>query len=180
MIQIKDPNDARDKPKPYSIKETKKLLKGATARERAIILLGADGGLRLAEMQSLKWSGVDTEENKLSFVGKGSKDAEVTATDRLIAALAAMPREGKLVFGIRRSRIQQLFTKRCQDVKVKPRGVHNLRHTAGTRLYELTRDLLIVKRHLRHSSTVTSELYAHLANEDYFDAVKMLETNGYA
>ena len=179
-IQIKDPNPPEDKPDPYTTKEITKLLKGATDRERALILLGADAGMRLAEIASLQWTGIDAEREKLTFTGKGGKIGKIDVTPRVIAALVALPRDGELVFGIGRSRIQQIFTKRCQDMKVKPRGVHNLRHTCGTRLYEITRDLLVVKRHLGHSSTTTSEIYAHLADGDYQDAVKLLETNGYA
>ena len=180
MIQIKDPNPPEDKPDPYTTKEITKLLKGATDRERALILLGADAGMRLAEIASLQWTGIDAERNLLTFIGKGSKTGKVSVTSRVIVALDAMPRGGEQVFSVGRSRLQQLFTKRCKVAKVKPRGIHNLRHTCGTRLYELTRDLLVVKRHLRHSSTTTSEIYAHLADGDYQDAVRLLETNGYA
>ena len=179
-IQIKDPNPPEDKPDPYTTKEITKLLKGATARERALILLGADAGMRLAEIVNLQWTDIDAERNLLTFIGKGSKTGKISVTPRVIAALEAMPREGELVFNVGRSRLQQIFTRRCQDAKVKPRGIHNLRHTCGTRLYAATRDLLVVKRHLRHSSTTTSEIYAHLADGDYHEAVKMLETNGYA
>ncbi len=179
-IRVRDPNPAEDKPDPYTTAEIKKLLDGADARERALILLGSDGGLRLAEIQSLHWSGVDAERNLLKFTGKGSKLARVTVTNRVIQALEQIDREGDQVFNIKRRRLQQIFTNRCIDAGVAPRGVHNLRHTCGTRLYEITKDLLVVKRHLRHSSTVTSEIYAHLADGDYFEAVKKLETNGYA
>ena len=180
-IQIRNPDKAEDKIDPFTVDEVKKLLEGANDRERALILLGVDGGLRLEEIQKLKWSGVDSDRNLLKFKGKGSKSAKVTVTDRVIAALEAMKNgDSDTVFKIGRRRLQQIFTRRCQDAGVKPRGIHSLRHSCGTRLYELTRDLLIVKRHLRHSSTVTSEIYAHLADGDYQEAVKMLESNGYA
>lgn len=179
-IQIRDPNPAAEKPDPYTIKEIKQLLRGANARQRVLILLGVDGGLRLAEMASLSWKGVDSDRNLLKFVGKGRKNAKVTVTSRVINSLEAV-KDGKAerVFNISHRRLQQIFTARCEEVGVNPRGIHNLRHSCGTRLYELTKDLLVVKRHLRHSSTVTSEIYAHLANADYFEAVALLETNGY-
>ena len=180
-IRVRDPNPSEDKPDPYTIKEVKKLLKGANAREHAFILLGVDGGLRLSEIQSLKWSGIDADRNLLKFKGKGMKAAKVTVTNRVIAALDVVKESGgDKPFNVGTRRLQQIFTRRCEDAGVAPRGVHNLRHSCGTRLYELTRDLLVVKRHLRHSSTVTSEIYAHLANADYFEAIAKLETNGYA
>ena len=179
-VSVHDPNAGTIKADPYMIDEMRKLLDGADERERAVILLGADCGLRLAEMVSLKWSGVDAERKLLKFIGKGSKKAKVNATSRCIDALNALPREGDKVFGIGRSRLQQLFAKRCQDAGIKGRGIHDLRHCCGTRLYAATRDLLVVKRHLRHSSTTTSELYATLADEDFLAAVKKLESNGYS
>lgn len=39
-------------------------------------------------------------------------------------------------------------------------GVHSLRHSSGTRLYRETRDLMLVRDHLGHSSVSTSERYA--------------------
>lgn len=178
-IRIRDPNPIYEKADPYTIAEVKRLLSGANERERCLILLGVDGGLRLAEMCNLKWSGVDQERKLLKFTGKGSKQAKVTATKRLIAALDAMPRTSDRIFQVSRRRLQQIFDRRCEDAKVSGRGVHALRHSCGTRLFELTDNLLIVKRHLRHSSTVISEIYAHLSDTKYLDAVARLESNGY-
>lgn len=175
-IRVRDPDSAAVKADPYTVAEIGKLLKGANKRERALILLGADGGLRLAEMQSLKWEGVDSDLKQLKFIGKGKKAADVLATDRLIESLEAM-RDGKStnIFKVSSRRLQQIFTKRCQDAGVRPRGVHNLRHSCGTELYRITKDLLIVMRHLRHSSPVVTQIYAHIADSEYHEAVEALE-----
>jgi len=65
----------------------------------------------------------------------------------------------------------------CSRAEVRPRRFHDLRHSCGTRLYQVTRDLLVVQRHLRHSSARTSEVYAHLAEGDYQKAIVGGETN---
>jgi integrase len=74
--------------------------------------------------------------------------------------------------------VQQILEQRCNRADVRCRGIHNLRHTCGTRLYEETRDLQVVAKHLGHSSTKTAEIYAHLADSDYREAVDALDSNG--
>jgi integrase/recombinase XerC len=48
----------------------------------------------------------------------------------------------------------------CQAAEVTPKGVHVLRHSAGTRLYAETRDLEATARHLGHSKLETTRIYA--------------------
>lgn len=48
------------------------------------------------------------------------------------------------------------------EVVKRESGIHALRHSAGTILYQMTRDLEIVKRFLRHSRiATTSDIYVH-------------------
>lgn len=82
------------------------------------------------------------------------------------------------VIGLSGQRIHELFRDLCREAEVDPRRYHNLRHSCGTRLYRETHDLLTVARHLGHSTTKTSELYAHLADSDYDAAVDSLDGNG--
>ena len=51
-------------------------------------------------------------------------------------------------------------------------GVHALRHSAGTILYEMTRDLELVKRFPRHSRIgTTSDIYVHPSDAMAVEAV---------
>lgn len=177
-VRVTDPTSREEKADPYTASELRKLLRSANARERVLVLLAADGGLRLAEAVSLTWAQVDLQRLQLTVQGKGGKRAKVAMTHRLDRALKALHREGDRVIGVNRSRVQQLFGALCRRVGVKPRGYHALRHSAGTRLYQATRDLALVQRHLRHASARTSEIYVHLAEGDYRKAIAALETNG--
>lgn len=177
-IRVTDPTPREEKADPYTVEELRRLLAVADARERALVLLAADAGLRLAEVVSLTWSGVDLQRKQLTVEGKGGKRAKVAATDRLIKALRPLGRREGPIRGVSRRRVQQLFHRLCVRAGVKPRGYHALRHSCGTRLYRATRDLLVVQRHLRHSSARTSEIYAHLSAVDYRKAVAGLEDNG--
>ena len=48
----------------------------------------------------------------------------------------------------------------CRAAEVTPKGVHALRHSAGTRLYAETRGLEATARHLGHSKLETTRIYA--------------------
>lgn len=141
-------------------------------QERVILLLGSHGGLRVSEMLSLNWADVDLRAGELRVVeGKGGKTAHVTISPKLAEALLTYrrameagghPREEVLElrsqFGVF-NRLNRL----CQRAEVTFKGVHALRHAAGTRLYRQTGDLGQVQDHLRHS---TLDMARHYAKAD--------------
>lgn len=181
-FQVRNSSKGTIKAQPFSDDELNQMLAIANERERALILLGADGGLRVAEMASLRWKGIDTLKSELRFTGKGSKDAVVRCTPRLLDALSKLPRpdgNGNFqVFACGKRRIQQIFARLCEKAEVGKRGIHNLRHSSGTRLYSLTKDILAVKRHLRHSDITSSMIYAHLDDAEFYQAIDKLGMNG--
>lgn len=178
-ITVREATNPKEKADPYSVEELNALLSEANTRDRAIILLAADGGLRLSEIADLQWGAVDLSRRQLTVTGKGRKLRRPKITRRLRDALKALPEPHTGdVIGVGRERIQQLWRDLCKRAGVNPRGIHNARHTCGTRLYEKTRDLQAVARHLGHSTTKTSELYAHLGDNDYAAAVDALDGNG--
>jgi len=181
-LKVADKTPPREKVKFYTRDELARLLTEADPLERAIVLLGADEGLRVAEMAALKWRNVDFQRRTLTVVGKGRKMARVVLTARCAGALRTYAgssgprrRAGADVFDVTASRIQQIVRTLCRRAKVSPLGVHALRHSCGTRLYEVTRDLKIVARHLRHADISSAAVYAHLADSDYREAVAQLE-----
>jgi integrase/recombinase XerC len=49
---------------------------------------------------------------------------------------------------------------------------HSLRHTSLTNLYSTTKDLLLVQKHARHASAISTEIYAHVSDEAVRRAVE--------
>jgi len=180
-VRVVDPISPAEKADPYASEELTAMLKNALPRERALILLGADAGLRVGEIALLTWEDVHLRAKEIRVRGKGGRVATVAITERLKATLQALPYPHRgPVFDVSRRRLQQMISQAAKRAGVRPRGLHALRHSCGTRLYALTRDLLAVRRHLRHSSARTSEIYAHLADTDYRAAVDRLDGNGVA
>ena len=137
--------------------------------DRVLVLLGAHAGLRVSEMLALRWDEVDVGARELLVrAGKGNKTALVQLTPRLAfelehwrrVRLAAGDGEGHVLrlrsqYGLYR-RLKAL----CGRTEVRFKGVHALRHAAGTRLYRQTGDLGQVQDHLRHATLDMARRYA--------------------
>ena len=67
---------------------------------------------------------------------------------------------------------------RNAEIEIVPResGLHALRHSAGTILYQQTRDLELVKRYLRHTRIgTTSDIYVHPDDNVAVEAVETMK-----
>lgn len=142
-------------------------------QEAVILLLGSHGGLRVSEMLRLTWSDVDLRQGELLVrEGKGGKTATVALSPRLHEALSAYKRQrsAELAVAVReRLTVLELRSQYgvfnrlralCLRADVTFKGVHALRHSAGTRLYHQTGDLGQVQDHLRHSTLDMARRYA--------------------
>ena len=141
-------------------------------QERVILLLGAHAGLRVSEMLRLLWSDLDLRAGELLVrLGKGGKTAGVAVSPKLAKALTvyrrAMEARGEPRQEVLELRSQfGVFNRMrllCQRAEVNFKGVHALRHSAGTRLYLQTGDLGQVQDHLRHA---TLDMARHYAKSD--------------
>jgi len=156
--------------KVYTDNELIELLAGAEELEdRVFILLGAHAGLRVSEMLGLEWDDVDLGGRELLVrAGKGNKTALVQMTPKLAVEMEAWRRvslaagitAGPLLrlrsqFGIYR-RLRLL----AERANVRFKGIHALRHAAGTKLYRQTGDLGQVQDHLRHATLDMARRYA--------------------
>lgn len=132
--------------------------------DRVLVLLGAHGALRASEMLGLRWSDVNLTTKELVVAhGKGDKRRTVVLSKGLRQALAAIPHTeaDAYVLPYRTRQAAWHRVKRiAAEAGVAERGLHSLRHTAGTRLYGQTHDLLQVAAQLGHAHVATSQTYA--------------------
>src|SRR5690606_37460558 len=142
-------------------------------QEVVMLLLGSHGGLRVSEMLRLAWNDVDLRAGELLVrEGKGGKTATVALSPRLAEALSTYKRQTAAApaLAIRdRTTVLELRSQYgvfnrlralCVRADVTFKGVHALRHSAGTLLYHQTGDLGQVQDHLRHSTLDMARRYA--------------------
>jgi len=159
-----DPTPPWEKRKPYDDDEVAALLDGATNPfDRVLVLLGAHGGLRAGECVRLQWRDVNMARRDLTIrLSKGGKTRTVGMSASLKQALQGLPRRPDgFVLPYRTPKTAwQHVTTLCEAAGVAPKGMHSLRHSAGTRLYAETGDLEETARHLGHTKLDTTRIYA--------------------
>lgn len=169
-----DPVARTEKRKPYSESEVRSLLQHADMEEQVILLLGAHAGLRVSEIAGLQRRDVHLggEQPHLMVTGKRQKRQGVPVSRSLGTALerwlGATPNLGpRVVSGGSSDYIQDRVKAVCarSGVAYSRRQVHGLRHSAGTRIYTDTQDLLAVRDHLRHADITSSEIYVEYARK---------------
>jgi len=167
----KDKTAAWDKRQPYTDEEVQALIKLAAARDRALILLCAHGGLRIEEALNLDWADVDLAGAVLTIRnGKGGKQRRVTLTPSLVASLKALPQPGRVI-GASQTAARQRLRLLAERAGTRYLGWHAFRHYAGTRIVRQTGNLEYAARHLGHSSIETTRVYAKWSDRALDDAL---------
>lgn len=158
----RDPTAPWDRREPYAPAEITRLLDAACTIDAAVILLGAHGGLRASEMLALKWEDVDQDSRRIRVLdSKGGKTRLVSGSASLMLALERIARCDGFVLPFRSySRLAKRVYRLCDCARVPRRGVHALRHYAGTKVMSQLGDLEAVARHLGHTNLETARIYA--------------------
>lgn len=145
----------------------------ATPRERLMVRLAAEIGLRCAEVAQVHSRDLVCHDDGWSLVvlGKGSRRRVMPLPDELAADLRTLPdgyafpspAGGHLTPDYVSKLVRQLL----------PRGVtmHALRHRFATRLYESTRDVFVVQSLLGHSRPETTRRYVEVGDDRLRSAV---------
>ena len=151
-------------------------------RNKAIISLMVNTGLRVSEVTGLKVKDINIKEGKLRVInGKGSKDRDLTIGNK--QALELLKEYGKI-----RPKSDFFFTSLEQDNAGKQLAIrylqtmiksyslrakiqknvspHSLRHTFATEFYRETKDIETLRKILGHSDISTTQIYVTLANID--------------
>ena len=149
-----------------------------TYRDRAIVLLMALGGLRAAEVRSLRLADVDMGLRRVRVTGKGGKERVVPVDPAFFAELGAYLRDERPArcataecFVVLRGpttggplteagmrRVFRTHRARSGAVRVRP---HRLRHSYGTELATAGIDLLVLRELMGHSSPETTARYVN-------------------
>ncbi|MFT7445045.1 MAG: integrase/recombinase XerC [Granulosicoccus sp.] len=150
-------------------------------RDAAILELFYSTGLRLAELASLDVHSIDTANETVRVIGKGSKERLVPIGSLALLAMqkyrsAAEVCEGPLFLSKLRKRLStrslNSVLKKYLALSTIPFNVtpHKLRHSFATHLLDHGADLRSVQALLGHASLSTTQIYTHVTKERLRDA----------
>jgi integrase/recombinase XerC len=153
-------------PDPVSDLAVHSAIRGASLRDRTMILLGRLAGLRLNEIATLHTD--DRRFDVLRVLGKGDKERDVTVNSQLAEALDALEAAqgpgyyfpGRWHGHMHKDAVGKIIRGRLG------RKPHSLRHAAASSGYAKTRDIRAVQEFLGHASVVTTQRYTRVGLED--------------
>jgi len=187
-FSLKGPKRKKRLPRVLSWPKMKNLLEPSLYREyrqglrdRAILELLYNTGIRLAEISSLKRRDIDFQSGEIRVLGKGNKERIVplgeNASKTLVEYLnsrdmanrSKKPENDFLFlnkYGEKLSRrgiarvVKKYGAKVTEDQKTSP---HILTHSFATHLLDEEADLLAVKEMLGHENLSTTQIYTHVS-----------------
>ncbi len=167
-------------------------LKKRSSKLHEMACLALHCGLRAGEIFNLIWGCIDFDAGSILLVDtKGGKNRTVYITE-LVKQILASKKKGKptdLVYtnrkGVKVKEISNAFGRAVTKLGLNegiedPRMkviFHTLRHTYASWLVQNGVNLYTVKELMGHSTLAMTERYAHLANENLKNTVKVLENN---
>jgi len=176
-------------------------------RDRALIFILAEAGLRIDEACKLKRKNINWAANQARLIGKKDKEAIVRLSMKSLSylreylairqdldgtsgkALQALPLfarhdlgAGKKVSAITTTTGRAIIAEWVKSAGLldltSPITPHSLRHYFVTMVYEATGDLKLAQELARHESTETTERYTHLINPKLDEAYRRTFENG--
>lgn len=151
-------------------------------RNKALITLMINTGLRVSEVTKLKTNQVDLNSRSLKVVnGKGHKDRNLIIPEHTAELLKQWNKkrsQGDYLFNTKEGKqlqvryIQAMVKRYSYRAKIdKNIYPHTLRHTFATNFYRQTKDIETLRKLLGHSDISTTQIYITLANIDVENAM---------
>ena len=161
-------------------------------RDKTMIELMLDSGLRLSETINLKWANVNLTTGKVEVIeGKGAKDRIVYINEEVLEKLKTWRDRqqeelnkrdisnkeyvftsltgNRLDSGNIRRKVYKQVKKAGINKKVSP---HTFRHTFATDLYKETKNIRLVQKALGHSDLSATMIYTHIVDDELESAMK--------
>jgi len=186
-ISLKMPKKDKLLPVYLTVDEMNKLLdikchNSYDFRNKAILELLYATGIRISELIKLKINNIDFENDFIKVMGKGSKERIIPITSEAkkhldiyiykYRPIILKNKNTEYIFinryskPISRQSVFKFIKLECakKDIK-KDISPHTIRHTFATHLLQNGADLRVIQELLGHSDITTTQIYAHLVNE---------------
>lgn len=134
-------------------------------RDRIILELLYDEGLRISELAGLNVEDIDFERETIRVNGKGNKQRIAFLSDKLATLLKTYVSEaasGPLVRSIRTGKRLSVRYLRMIVQHYAKTNPHTLRHSFATHMLDRGANLRAVQELLGHASLSTTQIYTHL------------------
>lgn len=168
-------NSSKKLPKILNMEEIKRLLNYYdSTRNRLIIYLFLQTGIRLSELANIKLEDINLDEQYIKVIVKGGRERQVYISNKTKEKIKEYIKEsdpGEYLFGIKKREIQYIVTTAMRNLGLEG-STHTLRHTIATLMYEQTQDILLVKEFLGHKSIESTQIYTHISNKLVKEAVE--------
>jgi len=183
LARVRTPKKSKPVPTVYTEAELKTVLKAVSVlpREKALVELFLDSGIRLEELSSLKIPEVDLINNRVKVFGKGGKERYAYFSWLTAESLSSYLKENRPQpveedYFFLTNDGHRLSSKRIQDILegiggkagIVPRlSAHKLRRTYASLALKYGGNLEYVKTTLGHSDVeTTSQSYISVADDD--------------
>lgn len=158
-------------------------------RDRVLLSLGLNGGLRVSEIIHLKLSDIDWQSFQIRFIAKGDRERVIPLNLRLRLDLslalehrpAGLPHEYVVwnkrnpMKGVTRFGVYRLLRRYGQKIGLKKRlHPHMLRHSAACDFYSNCKDIYRTQKFLGHARIDTSTRYARVHEHDVRDTLECI------
>lgn len=155
-------------------------------RDKAMLHLFLNSGLRLSELKNLNIEDLDLKNNKFTIIGKGNKERTGYLNDITKEALndylkvrdtlspqtntIFISRYGSKMSSTAIEKIVKLAYKKA-NIKNDNYYVHTLRHTCATLLYRTGINIRTIQELLGHTQIDTTEIYTHIYDKKVMEAM---------
>jgi len=160
-------------------------------KERIMLMATYSAGLRVSELVNLQFNHIDSERMTIKVVdSKGNKDRYTILSTKLLKTirnhyLCCKPENylfpskdiaKKITIGT----VQRIYTKAKRKAKItKGNGIHTLRHSFATHMYESGVDIQIIQKLLGHKSIHSTMIYTHISRKTIEKVKSPLDSTEY-
>jgi site-specific recombinase XerD len=186
LASVPAPKLPKKLPKTLTEDQLRVVFKVANPRERLILEIFMDTGMRLGEFSGLMVDDVDTRGGIVKVFGKGGKERNVFISDETALSVETYrvfdrpdePARKELLltcdgYPLTAGRVEKILQRLGEKAGITTRlSAHKLRHTFATLTLKYGGNLEYVRRILGHTDIKTTEIYLDVADKDIAEAHK--------